>query len=105
LILSPMMRWSSPSFCRHKGGRRRWRPSSDWWVPPVGRIPNRYPDPGVAGLASWAGSSGFGQVRFSLFSVLFSFLFTLFSVLNFKSDFKSVLQDLGPFIEFPKYSI
>jgi hypothetical protein len=55
LILSATMRWSSPSFCRDRGGRRRWRPSSDWWVPPVGRIPNRYPDPGVAGLASWAG--------------------------------------------------
>jgi hypothetical protein len=39
---------------------------------------------------------GCGQVSFSLFfSILLSFLFTLFSILNFKSDFKSVLQDLG----------
>jgi hypothetical protein len=76
LILLVMMRWSSLSFCRQRGGRRRWRPSSDWWVPPIGRIPNRYPDPGVTGLASWAGSSGFGQVRFSLF-FLFCFLFFL----------------------------
>jgi hypothetical protein len=29
------------------------------------------------------------------FSDSFSFRFTLFSVLNFKSDFKSVLQALG----------
>jgi hypothetical protein len=46
---------------------------------------------------------GCGQVSFSLFSVLLSFLFTLFSILNFNSDFKSVLQDLefGTFYKIP----
>jgi hypothetical protein len=88
LILSAMMRWSSPSFYRHRGGRRRWHPSSDWWVPPIGRIPNRYPDPAVAGLASWANLMGYGPTVVSfIFFYLTSFFYFLFCCFELSFEF------------------
>jgi hypothetical protein len=70
-------RWLAEA--RQRAASSEWRKTMDphWWVPPVDRIPKRYPGQAPGGLTSWAGQVGCGQVSsFPLFSVLFSlFLF------------------------------
>jgi hypothetical protein len=75
----------------------------DWWVPPIGLIPNRYLDPGAGGLASWASAH---WPSFSFFSY-FYFSFILFSDLNSYFNFYFVLQvlNLGLFLKSSKYSL
>jgi hypothetical protein len=59
-----------------QGGRRRRRPSSDRWVPPVGQIPKRYPGQALNGPASRAALMGFSPGKlFPFFCHSFLFLF------------------------------
>jgi hypothetical protein len=53
----------------------------------------------------WAGLVGFGQVSFPLLFFLFQFFFFFFFFFGFLFEFDSILQDLGTFRKFPKYSI